>query len=582
MRRFQGLPVSPGYAQGRVFLYRGIGSLLDAELPRQGMGPEAELARLDRSLRAARQELRALRQRIELEYGTSEAGILHAQFMILDDPPFREQIREKILRENASAESAVAATVREIEGRFLSHPDPYLRERAQDVRDVGLRLLRHLADRFHHPLAQLPRDVVVVASELLPSDTLFLDQGHVRGIVTEHGSEHSHFAILARSLEIPAVSRVRNILAVARPGDSIVVDGVAGVVILEPGGAEGSEYERKARAYRSALDEARTESHGPTFTLDGTRVVLLANINRPEEAEKASARGAEGVGLLRTEFLWTAEGGLLPEEDEERAYRHVLSVFSGRPVTIRTLDVRPEKAFSWQEDLPPAGGGFEERGIHYLLRHPELLRRQLRALLGASRAGSLRILLPMVTGTEEIEEVRRLLSSLRADLERRGTPVPEPPVGAMVETPPSVLLSSDLARAADFLSVGTNDLLDALFGTRRDAPGSEEHSIFEPSLLRAMHAVLKAGNEQGKDVVLCGEIAGTPAATALLVGLGFRHLSMSPQRLDEVRYNVRRIHAAEARAFAERTLALDTARAVREAVLAYEDPWRRLLERSEA
>jgi phosphotransferase system enzyme I (PtsI) len=573
-----GIPVSPGYGTGPAFVYRGAEGLVIAAERARGEVPEIERRRFEDGLTATRRELRALQQRLTEEYGADEGHIVAAQFLILDDPLLVEGVRRRLRTEGTAAETAVAATARELEQQFATMPDPYLRERSADVRDVGLRILRQLADRAHHPLAQLPAGVVVVAERLLPSDTVFLDRAHVGAMVTERGSDNSHAAILARALAIPAVTQVGGILTVCRDGDPVAVDGVAGRVIVRPEGRPEDEYRRRARRYHASVDQLRRGSNG-AVTRDGVAIRCMANINRLGDLDALRASGAEGVGLLRTEFLLLDEGRAASEDEQTEAYRRIAQAAAGRPVVIRTLDLAPDKLVPLADDLPLAHASVGERGIHYGLAHPEILRPQLRAILRASAHGDLRILLPMVTGVAEIECVRVLLAEIAEALRAEGAPIDETiPVGAMIETPPAVLMVRDIVEAADFVSIGSNDLLQYLFAADRQFRSDQHASEYEPSLLRAIDTTVRAGREAGKEVGLCGEMAGTPALTVVLIGLGLRVLSMSPQRLAEVRYNVRESDSEKARALAEEVLRQRTADEVRRVVLAHADPWRRVLE----
>jgi phosphoenolpyruvate-protein phosphotransferase len=581
MHTFHGLPVSPGYGRGSVFVYRGTEGLFAAAQASRAEIPEIELRRFEEGLRSTRRELKALQQRLEEEYGGAEARILGAHLLMLDDPLLVDAVRSRLRQEATSAEAALTAVVRQIEEQFAATAGPYLLERAADVHDVGARILRHLADRAHHPLAQIPAGVVIVADRLVPSDTIFLDRANVGAMVTERGSENSHAAILARAAGIPAVTQVRGIVAACRDGDPIAVDGVTGLVIVHPEGEPIVEYARRERRYRASVDRLRG-NETRSVTLDGVAIRCMANVSRAEEMEAVKRLGAEGIGLLRTEFLFLSERGMVSEAEQAEVYARIAAHCAGEPVTIRTLDLAPDKLVPLADDLPLAHASIGERGVHYSLSHPEIFRPQLRAILRAATCGNVRILLPMVTGVGEIEAVRALLEEVRAELATEGVTTAPVPLGAMIETPPAVMLAPDIVEVADFISIGSNDLLHYLFAADRQFRTSTETSEFEPSLLRAIDVVVRAGQQAGKEVAICGEMAGTPAMTLLLVGLGLRALSMSPQRLAEVRYNVREIDSARARQLAEEVLRLPTAEKIRRAVLGDADPWHRMLEREES
>jgi phosphotransferase system enzyme I (PtsI) len=577
-REFRGLAVSPGYGQGPAFVYRGTEDLFAAAAATESEGAERERRRFERALAATRREMEALRRRLREDYGRDAANVMHAQFLMLQDPDFIRRVERRLQREGASADAAVVGVAEEIERELAGVSDPYLRERALDVHDIGARLLRHLADRTHHPLARVPAGVVIVAERLLPSDTIFLDRAKVVAMVTERGSENSHAAILARGLGIPAVAQIRGITGAVRTGDPVVVDGLSGRVVVQPEGSQRDEYTRRARRYEASISEVRGAAPVESVSLDGQPVHLLANIAGVEDAEVARAAGAHGVGLLRTEFLYLAHGGQASEDEQYELYRRIGEIFGGRPVVIRTLDLGPDKIMPIADELPMAHAAITERGIHYSLRHPDLLVPQIRAIVRASRCGNLRILLPMVTGVDEVVRLRGLVDEVRGRLHREGERIDAPlPIGAMIEAPPAVLLAAEICRASDFVSIGSNDLLRYLFSGQWHE-GRDEETSLEPSLIRAIDAVVRAASAAGKEVGLCGEMAGTTGFTCLLLGLGLRVLSMSSKRLPEVRYNVRQIDVRRCEALAQQALSLGTAAEIRALVAEHVDPWQRLLD----
>ena len=578
MRVLTGTPVSPGYGEGTVFPYRRKEHLFAAAAGRAPQGePALEAQRVESARSAARLELEALARNLNENYNLNEGHILHAHFLILDDPQLIGLIRDRTTKGH-SAEAAVAEAISEVEDRFRSLPDPYLRERAIDVRDVGARILRHLVDRQRHPFARLPDSAVIVADELYPSDTLFLTRSQVRAIVTERGSENSHAAILSRAFGIPAVSGVDGILDLCAPGDPISVDGESGRVVLHVEKREQSDYARRARGYRVAVDEIR-KLPSRAVTLDGVEVLLLANVDREADIEVAVDQGASGIGLLRTEMLYLGGGGQVAEGYQEAVFRRAARRMGDRPVNVRILDLAADKVLPLSGDAPLPGAAVADSGVHYALAHPEILRPQIRAILCAADDGNLRILLPGVTGVSEIEDFRRFMESVANELRsQRGRLSRRLPVGAMIETLPALFMLKDIAESTDFLSLGTNDLLRHLFGRER---GRVQETMYEPSLLRAIDAGVRLANESGREMSICGEIAGEPVLTTLLVGLGLRRLSMSPERLPEVRYNVSRVRADETFELARRALELKSAREVERCLREQVDPWHQLLRQRE-
>jgi phosphoenolpyruvate-protein phosphotransferase len=575
MRIFRGTPVSPGYGHGRAVPYRRSEFLFAAAASAVAQDSVVELRRVEAARVAARRELNALATSLKQGYGLDEGHIFHAQFLILEDEHFTGLIRDHVTK-GRSAEAAVVEAVRQIEEMFRKQVNPYLRERSIDVHDVGARILGHLVDRCTHPFSRLPDAAVIVADQLLPSDTVALERGRVRAIVTAQGSANSHAAILARALGIPAVTAVEGILDACTLGDAISVDGEAGDVILHIEGKTQADYIHRARHYRLALEEARRITGHSAMTVDAVEISLLANVDREEDIEGALERDAAGIGLLRTEFLYLAEGGESSEQRQAETYRYAARRLAGRPVTIRILDLTPDKVLALSGDVPQVGASLLDRSVHYALAHPEILRPQLRAILRAAPEGNLRILLPGVTGPGEIDTFRAFLRQV-ADEVWKESSARAPrfiPVGAMIETAAALLMVDAIAESADFLSLGTNDLLCHLFGRERHR-GRE--NAYEPSLLRAIDFTVQAARSTNKPLSVCGEMAGEPAFTALLIGLGIRELSMSPERLPEVRYNVSRISATQASTLSRRALALPNGSEVKRLLAEHIDPWHQML-----
>ncbi len=535
-----------------------------------------ELGRVEAARIAARRELDALARSVKERYGLDEGRIFHAQVLMLEDELFTGLIRDQVSK-GRSAEAAVVEAVKQVEEMFRRQVNPYLRERAEDVHDIGIRLLAHLVDRCSHPFARLPSGAVIVADQLLPSDTVCLERGRVRGIVTAAGDENSHTAILCRGLGIPAVAGVEGIVDACAPGDRIAVDGQTGEVILHIEGAAHAQYLRHAEGYRIALAEAREIGGYSASTRDGVEIVLRANVDSEDDIEVAAERGAAGIGLLRTEFLYLAVGGAASEAEQEDFYRRVADRMAPYPVTIRIFDLAPDKVVPLSHDIPVSGAPICDSGIHYALAHPDILRPQLRAIVRAAAERDIRILLPGVTGVAEIAAFREFLRQIAEVVQREtGRVTPDIPIGMMIETPPAVLMADAIAEHAGFLSLGTNDLLCHLFGRER---GHGKETAYEPSFLRALDITVRAAAAKCTPLGVCGEVACVPAFTELIIGLGIHELSMSPERLPEVRYNVSRISASDAQALAGRVLAAESAGDVERLLSEHGDPWHELLHR---
>ena len=573
MRVLLGTPASPGYGEGVVFRYRRREYLYSAARSRPGSDRKTELRRMEAARQGARLELKALVRNLQDLYSLEEGQIFQAHFLILDDDHLTGLIRERIDK-GRSAEAAVAEAVEEIEEIFSQQANPYLRERSSDIHDVGSRILNHLVDRRHHPFAELPDCSIIVADELLPSDTVFLVRGKVQAIVTERGSQTSHAAILSRAFGIPAVTGVTGIMNACRTGEAMAVNGETGRVVLGLEGRERADYGRRARGYRVAVEEIHKRPDR-AVTLDGVEVSLLANVDREDDIDAALDGGAAGIGLLRTEILYLAEGGHASEGRQEEVFRYAARRMAGHPVNVRIVDAGPDKPLSLSGDTPLAGAAIPDCGLHYALAHPEILRPQLRAILRAADDGNIRILLPGITGVDEIEAFHRLLQAVADELRsERGRSLSPLPVGAMIETPSAVFMLEDIANSVDFLSVGTNDLLRHFFGRER---GRVKETGCEPSLLRAVDMIVRAAAKTDREIAVCGEVAGDPAYTSILLGMGVRRFSMSPPRLPEVRYNISLVRESDAKLMASRALLLRSSLEIEKLALGNVDPWHRLL-----
>jgi phosphoenolpyruvate-protein phosphotransferase len=545
-----GIGVSPGTAIGPALLLKSDRPAATAEeTPRHSTSSAAEKERLRRALEAAIADLRDLKRRVAQEIGKSEGDIFEAQASVLEDPTIMERATELIDHEGASAETALDVVAGEQSALLAALPDPIWQARADDVRDAIQRPRRFLENGSFHgfslaqQLAQVGEPVIVVAQDLLPSDTIQMKADKVAAIVLVTGNATAHAAILSRALGIPAVMGLGSLLLdVTHNQDTLVVDGRSGQVIVRPAASDLT----KARSLvdqewseRREVDAQRSSWRArPGQTQDGHMVPLLANVGTVAEAQAAAEMGAEGIGLLRTEFLFGGRETLPDEEEQAALYEAIISAFGDgtdaayRPIIIRTLDAGSDKPLPSLDilvpDLPdeqnPALG---VRGIRLQLLAKDLLATQLRAVLRASRSthGTIRVMLPMVAALEEIREAHRLLAEARNDLAVDITV----PVGIMVETPAAVLSISAMAREASFLSIGTNDLTQYVMAADRQSPAlSSLCRPIQPAVLQAIAAVVEGAHHAGRHVGVCGEMAGDPRLALLLVGLGVDELSMTP------------------------------------------------------
>ena len=559
-RVMAGSPASPGIVVGPVHLLRWEVPevrhtlVADSEI-------EGEVARFRDAVRRAHERLAQVGERVAATAGPEEAAIFDVQRSMLEDAELRNAV-EALVRQNLAAEKAFDVVMLEWRQHFARHAQPMVRERVGDLTDVHIRVLTLLMDLPDHDPVDLPKGAgaILVTHDLTPSLTVQLDRDAIAAIATDAGTRTSHVAILARSLGLPAVVGLRDATTQLRSGDTVVLDGTSGQLVLKPTQAEVQAYRR--RAQQEAVEEAEllrlaTED---AVTVDGERITLRANVDLPEEAEAAAQSGADGVGLMRTEFLVVGRATMPDEEEQYRAYARVVEAFGGRPVVIRTFDIGGDKL--------PVGGFPSEpnpflgwRAIRMCLDQPELFKVQLRALLRAALHGDVRIMLPLVVSVDEVRAARVLLHEASVELAARGVPhAPTLALGVMVETPAAAVGADTLAGEVSFLSVGTNDLVQyTLAVDRGNANLASRYTPLHPAVLRLIRRTVEVGAQSGVDVSVCGEMASQTLMAFALVGLGVRTLSVSPRSVPLVKRLMRAISAAIAREAAEAAMTAPTA-----------------------
>jgi len=565
MQTLRGIAVSPGIAIGPAAVIDPHGQ----RLPRRTLEPgavAAELDRLDEALNRARAEADGAEAEARQRLGPQYADILAAHSQMIADPTLRRDARGWVERDGVSAEHAVCEVLDGHAARLEALPDSYLAARAADVRDIRQRILGHLMGRHRPSVMQgLAAPSVLLAHDLSPSETAGLDPSLVLGFATEAGGRASHTAIVAEALEIPAVVGIGRFPDAARQARSVIVDGDEGLVVLDPDAATLERY-RRAAAERAARFEGLAGLSGlPAETLDGHPVALCGNIEFPAEAAGCLARGADGVGLYRTEFLFL-DGDRPPDESEQyEAYAAVVRALGGRGVTIRTLDLGADKLAGYlrpgHAEANPALG---LRSLRFSLRDPALFRTQLRAILRAAALGDVRVMFPLVTTLGEFRQARALLAEVAAELAAEGVPARgDLPVGVMVEVPAAAIVADQLAKEVDFFSIGTNDLIQyALAVDRTNETVADLYSAADPAVLRLIAMVVAAARPRGLEVSVCGTMGGEPLYTMLLLGLGVRRLGMPPHQLPEVKRVIRGVRLDGAEALAAEALGLDTSQAV--------------------
>jgi multiphosphoryl transfer protein len=547
----KGVPASPGIAIAPARFLSAAAAPLPAADGAPSGDPAAELARLDEARAAARSDVEVARARIARQAGEAEAAIFDAHLLLLDDAAILAPARQSI-EEGRGAAAAWGASAEAVAAVYRGLDDPYLRERAADVDDVAGRVLRHLAGATDE--VGITEPGVLVVRDLTPGDAAALDRALVQGLAVAHGGATSHAAILARALGIPAVVGLGDAILVVEAGTPLVLDGATGSVEVAPPPDVIEERERSRAAGEQRRAEARRRAREPARTTDGTTLEVAANLGRPAEAAAAVELGADGVGLLRTEFLFLDRDSA-PSEDEQRAvYGEIAAALEGRPLIVRTLDAGADKPLPFLQQAPEDNPFLGVRGIRLGLRRPELLRTQLRAILAVAAEHPLRVMFPMVSTLAEYRAARAMIEEL-------GGPTID--VGIMVEVPAVAVAADRFAREVDFFSVGTNDLGQYTMAAERGNEAlAELLSGPQPALLRLIATLTAAAAEHGRWVGVCGELAGDPAAAILLAGLGVSELSMAPSRIPEVKDTLRSIALSDARAIARRALDCDDATAV--------------------
>jgi phosphotransferase system enzyme I (PtsI) len=531
-------------------------------------GVDAEKARLSAAVAAVAANLTDLQRELAGSLGKHDVRIYDAQLAILHDATFRRDVEAEVAQHQVNLEVALQRVIARYEGVFAAMENPAMRERAADLRDIGRQLVGSLLASERQKYTADGIDYLFAADEFLPSDAGILDRAHIRGIVTAHGGKYSHGAILARSLGIPAVVGIEQIMLESATGGLAIVDGDAGVVLLDPQPDELADYERRLREQRAVDRRIAEVRFQPSVMPDGTHVQLFANAEGVRDLEGLEVDAIAGIGLFRTEFAFM-ERRQFPSENEQVAmYRRAMEGAKGKPVTFRTLDVGGDKPlgyFRMPEERNPVLGW---RGIRLCLDWPDILYTQMRAILRASALGHARILIPMVSARSEVVRCREVMEQLTADLRATGVPFDaQIELGVMVEVPVLVNVLPDVLPLADFVSVGTNDLVQYLLAVDRDNQRvAKMYDPFHPGVLRVLKQIADATATAGKTASICGEIAGDPWFTPILVGMGYRELSMAPVFVPRVKLMLRSFTLAECQQIAARAVAMQATRDVRRLV----------------
>jgi phosphoenolpyruvate-protein phosphotransferase len=525
----------------------------------------AEVSRFERACVAVARDLDATIERVSRQIGEDEAGIFRAHRLLVRDPTLVGKVKSAILDHRVDAAAALQQILGEYNTLFNQITDPYLQERMADLRDVIGRIQTQLAAEKRPAPYKATEPVILVAHEILPSQALSLDRQLIAGILTEGGGATGHAAILARALGIPAVSGLRGLMSEIKMGDLIALDGREGHIYLNPGPEVEAAYRKLQREYVALVDRLVENSAHEAVTADGVALELLANINGPADAATAGHVGAVGVGLYRTEYLFITHSSVPDEDEQLAAYRAVIEAAPNRTVTIRTLDLGGDKHVPYLGDRNEANPFMGFRSIRLSVAYPEFFQTQLRAILRAGRLGKVSLLFPMISTVEEVQRLKKLVQRSKLALQRAGVPFADDlPVGVMLEVPAAALCIEELLEEVDFVSIGSNDLIQYLMAADRDNPHvAHLCEPFSPALLRLLHNVIRACNEQDKPVTLCGEMAGRSRCFLPLLGMGLRRFSMSPAFVASIKEVARHTPLSVAQTVARRVLGMRTVGQVR-------------------
>ena len=563
--KFQGIGVSPGIVIGEAFV-------LDRERVKtelRHIKPEqrdAEIRRFEEALAKSIEQLETVKKQFSSHVGESHAYILDSHVLMLKDTMLTQGTKDVIREELITAEGALKKVLDNFLAFFQSIEDEYLKDRKSDIVHVGERILSNLSGHVQKSLADLKEDVIVVAHDLTPADTMQMNRKYVKGFSTDLGGKTSHTGIMARSLEIPAVVGMGDITAWVQSGDPMILDGASGKVILHPDIETFNTYLEKQRRYVYFEKELQKVSQLPAVTKDGCKVILAANIEAPEDVCGVLEHGADGVGLYRTEFLYLNRPDLPGEEEQFEAYKSALEMVFPESVVIRTLDLGGDKLsqqIPYTKEPNPAMG---LRAIRFCLEYPEIFKTQLRALVRASLYGNLKILFPLISGLRELRMAKEIYASVVEDLHKEGKEIKEDiPIGAMIEVPSAALIVDMIAKETDFLSIGTNDLIQYTLAIDR----VNEHVAYlyeplHPAVMRMIRYIVTVAREANTPTSLCGEVAGDPIYAPALLGLGLREFSMNPFSVPRVKRIMREITLGESQKLAREILTFSTAREIEE------------------
>jgi phosphotransferase system enzyme I (PtsI) len=566
----KGIPVSPGVAISTALFLESTSITTEKKnITKEEISTEQQ--KLEVGIIQTEEQLTRLHQQLLDSVGEEQASIMSAHLMLLKDPAFIDEINNHIQNDLIDVSSAVQVTVDQFVQIFENMDDEYMRERATDIKDIGNRLIANILGKNEEKTIQPEGSFILVSDDLTPSETVTLPRDRVKAIIVAKGGKTSHAAILARSLGIPAIMGIGEQLAIeVATGDSLIIDGSTGEIFINPDAALISAYEEKQKEEQKEKEQLALLKDRKAVTKDGTPIELVANIKGPQDAEEVLEQGGEGIGLFRSEFLFMDRSSLPSEEEQYEAYSEVVKNLGGKPVIIRTLDIGGDKHLPYL-DLPEEMNPFLGwRAIRISLSRPALFQTQLRALLRASAHGKVRIMFPMISNLEQIQEVKRILEETKKQLADESIAFdPDIEIGVMIEIPSACLIADELAKEVDFFSIGTNDLVQyTLAVDRMNEHISDLYDHFHPAVLRLIKMVIDASHRNGIWTGMCGEMAGDLHATEILLGLGLDEFSVSPTLLPKIKHQLLQLSMEKAQQVAQHALSLGTPAEVQEYAIA--------------
>lgn len=521
---------------------------------------DAEITRLQDAIEKFVEDTTKMAEKMDITVGKKDADILRGHIQMLQDPMIEEQISALIVAEKVSAEMAVDQVLEQTAEMFAQIPDELLQQRATDFRDIKTRMVKLLLGIEDVDISQVPANTVLVARDLTPSMTAGINPDNIAGILTEVGGRTSHSAILARAMEIPAVLSIENICSDVKNGDVVAIDGTSGIAIVNPDEDTVKEYEQKLEEYKKEKALLAEYAGKPSVTKDGTKVELVCNIGKPEDAKKAVECDGEGIGLFRTEFLFMDRDSIPTEEEQFEAYKSVTETMKGKPVIIRTLDIGGDKAIPYlgleEEENPFLGF----RAIRFCLQRTDIYKTQLRALVRASAFGKIKIMVPLVTCVEELRQVKAMVADIMKDLDKEGIDYNKNiEIGVMMETSAACMIADLLAKEAAFFSIGTNDLTGYTMAVDRgNAKVAYLYSTYQPAVLRAIKRIIECGKKEGIMVGMCGEAAADPKLIPLLLAFGLDEFSVSATSVLKTRKTISTQDVEKCKALADKVMQCTT------------------------